>query len=135
MAWFWPIFAQTWSQKCFSWVLPLLDVIHCCKLSLYATSRKTNTPNLRKWEKTLFQARFYPIWPKFWLKNLALSVTRYHGQLSTGKISKKLMIPSWENLVTDGQTDENDLMGRCPTNVERPKSRIRLPSKLKLIFH
>ena len=32
----------------FSWVLPLLDVIRCCKLSLYAISRKTNEPNLRK---------------------------------------------------------------------------------------
>ena len=24
---------------------------HCCKLSLYAISRKTNKPNLKKWEK------------------------------------------------------------------------------------
>ena len=35
------------------------------------------------------------------------------------------MIQSWENLVTDGrtdrQTDESDFIGRCPTNVERPK--------------
>ena len=31
------------------------------------------------------------------------------------------MIQSWENLVTDGRTtDENDFIGRCPTNVERP---------------
>ena len=34
----------------FSWVLPLLDVIHCCKLSLYEISRKTNEPSLRKWQ-------------------------------------------------------------------------------------
>ena len=41
---------------------------------------------------------------------------------------KKLMIQSWENLVTDGrtdgrtdgQTDESDFIGRCQTNVERP---------------
>ena len=36
------------------------------------------------------------------------------------------MIQSWENLVTDeirgGQTDESDFIGRCPTNVDRPKS-------------
>ena len=38
---------------------------------------------------------------------------------------KKLMIQSWENLVTDGrtdgQTDESDFVGRCLTNVKRPK--------------
>ena len=32
-------------------VLFLLNVIHFCKLSLYATSRKTNIPNLKKWGK------------------------------------------------------------------------------------
>ena len=31
------------------------------------------------------------------------------------------MIQSSENLVTDGQTDETDFIGRCPANVERPK--------------
>ena len=36
----------------FSLVLPLLEVRHCCKLSLYALSRKTIEPNLRKWQKT-----------------------------------------------------------------------------------
>ena len=36
---FWPKFGP---KKFFSWVLPLLDIIHCCKLSLYAISRKTN---------------------------------------------------------------------------------------------
>ena len=35
-------------QKLVLWVLPTLDVINCCKLS----SRKTNEPNLRKWQKT-----------------------------------------------------------------------------------
>ena len=28
------------------------------------------------------------------------------------------MIQSWENLVTDGQTDESDFIGRCLTNVD-----------------
>ena len=28
------------------------------------------------------------------------------------------MSQSWENLVTDGQTDKSDFIGRCPTNVE-----------------
>ena len=43
-----------WSKsfpKFSSWVLPLLDVIHCCNISLYAISRKTNEPNLRKSQK------------------------------------------------------------------------------------
>ena len=35
------------------------------------------------------------------------------------------MIQSWENLVTNGQTDgqtgESDFIGCCPTNGERPK--------------
>ena len=46
---FWP---KIGSQNFFLWVLPLLDIIHCCKLSFYAISRKTNEPNLRKWQKT-----------------------------------------------------------------------------------
>ena len=37
----------------FSRILPLLDARHCCNLSLYATARKTNEPNLRKWQKNL----------------------------------------------------------------------------------
>ena len=36
----------------FSWILPLLDVRNCCKLSLYGISRYNNDPNLRKWQKT-----------------------------------------------------------------------------------
>ena len=47
---FGPILAQIWYQKYFLWVLPLLDVIPCCKL-YYAVSEKTNEPNLRKWQK------------------------------------------------------------------------------------
>ena len=35
------------------------------------------------------------------------------------------MIQSSENLVTDGRTDgqanDSDFIGRCPTNLERPK--------------
>ena len=31
-------------------ILPLLDARHFCKLSLHAISRKTNEPNLRKWQ-------------------------------------------------------------------------------------
>ena len=42
---------------------------------------------------------------KFFLKNLASSVNRYHGQLSSCTTPKKIMTRSWENLVTDILTD------------------------------
>ena len=32
--------------------LPLLVVRHCSTLSCYAISKKTDEPNLRKWQKT-----------------------------------------------------------------------------------
>ena len=35
-------------------------------------------------------------------------------------IRKKLIIQSWENIVTDGQTDKSDFIERCLTNVKRP---------------
>ena len=47
-----PIWLQFDPQKIFSWVSPLLDVRNCYKVSLYAILRKTNEPNLRKWQKT-----------------------------------------------------------------------------------
>ena len=79
----------------------------------------------------------------FFFKNLALSVTRYHGQLSLCTISEKTNDPvlkklgngrtdgrtdGWTDGRTDGQTeggtyrqmDESDFIKRCPTNVERP---------------
>ena len=154
--------AQIWATKIFPWILPLLDVRRCCKLSLYAISRKTNEKNLRKWQKTLFQAWFWLLWPKFgpknffsWIlslldvrhccklsayvisgktkeqylrkwqrpsfgsnfgplgpnsgchffpKNLVLSATRCHGQLSSCTISEKTNDPILRKL-SDGQTD------------------------------
>ena len=33
---------QIWPTKFFVWILPLLDVRHCCKLLLHAISRKSN---------------------------------------------------------------------------------------------
>ena len=39
-------------QKLFLQVLPLLDIMHCYKLSLYPICRKTNEPNLKKQQKT-----------------------------------------------------------------------------------
>ena len=72
----------------------LLDVRHCHNLSLYLISRKTY-PNSIKWRKTLFSAWFRLIRPNFFSiffhKNLASSVTRYHGQLSCTILEKTII--------------------------------------------
>ena len=59
---------------------------------------------------------------------MASSVTRYHGQLSSCAMSEETKDPILANLSdgrtngqTDRQMDERDFIGRCPTNVERPK--------------
>ena len=65
---------------------------------------------------------------KFWLRQTLDIIASYH----LAQYQKKLMIQSWENLVTDRrtdgrtdwQTDECDFTGRCPTNIERPTSRL-----------
>ena len=86
--------AQILSPKFFLWVLPLLDVIHSCKLSLYAILGKTNEPKLRK---SSFGPDFFS---KIWLRQSLDIMVSYHVQYQ-----EKLMIQSWENLVTDRQTD------------------------------
>ena len=127
---------QIWGPDFFSWVLLILDVRHCHKLSLYAISRKTYDPNLANGEKPHFGPDLGLLGPnsgrhnKIWLRQLLDIMVSYHHV----KYQKKLMIQSWENLVTDGrttdgridgrtdgQTDESDFTGRCPTDVERPK--------------
>ena len=51
---------QTWAPKFFSWILPHLDIRNCCKLSLYTIFlKKTNEPNLRKWQKTSLGLVFF----------------------------------------------------------------------------
>ena len=97
----------------FSWILPLLDVRHCCKLSLYAISRKTNEPNLRKWQKNLVLGLILALFAQilaaiFFFKNLAPSVTKCHGQLSSCKISEKTneaILRKLRDGRTDGPTD------------------------------
>ena len=91
---FWPKF---WSPIFFFVGFILLDVRHCCKLALYAISRKTNN---RKWRKNLVLVLTYDSGPKFEMpfffsfKNLALSVTRYHmRQLSSSTLSGKTNNP------------------------------------------
>ena len=123
---FGPLLDQRWSPKPFSWVLPLLDLIHCCKLSLYAISRKTNEPNLTKWQKNWFPAHFWPIWPKFgspifFFKNLASLVTSYHGQLSSSSILEKtndLILRKLSDGWTDGQRMISQDAVRLTSNVQ-----------------
>ena len=88
-------FSSFWSkfgpQKCFLWILSLLDIRHCCKLP------------------SLYEFFF----------NLALSVTRGYGQLSC-TISEKTNDPILRKLSdgrkdgqTDRQMDKSDFVGRC----------------------
>ena len=60
---------------------------------------------------------------RLFFKNMAPSVTRYYSQLLSCTISEKNNDPILRKLSegwTDGQTDESDFTGRCPTDVERP---------------
>ena len=108
------------SPNFFLWILLLQDVRRCCKLSVYAISRKNDEANLRKWQKTIFG----PIWFR---QSLEIIVSYHHVQYQ-----KKLMIQSWENLVTDGQTDKrtdrqtdkSDFIGHCSTNTKRPITKL-----------
>ena len=114
---------------------------NCCKLSFYAISRKTNEPNWRKWQKKLvlgiilvylaqiqatkFVSFFNFFFFFFFFKNLAPSVTKYHGHLSSCTISEKTNDPILRKL-RDRQT--NRLSNRpewfhrtLSDNVEHPK--------------
>ena len=59
------------------------------------------------------------LFSKIWLRQSLDIMVSYHNV----QYQKKLMIQSWENLVTDGQTDESDFIRRCPTNAERLKNK------------
>ena len=87
-----PTLAQIWSPpKKILWILLLLDVRNCCKLSLYAISRKTNEPNLRKWQKTWFRARFWHLLPpKCFSWILPVLDVRHCCKLSLYPISMKI---------------------------------------------
>ena len=96
--------------KLMNQILPRLKVRYCCMLSLYANSRKTKEPNLREWQKNqvsgLILAHLAQIQAAdslFFFKNLALSATIYHGQLSC-RISEKTNDPILRKF-SDGRTD------------------------------
>ena len=63
---------------------------------------------------------------KLMIKNLAWSVARYQGQLSSSTISEKTIDPIVRKFSdrrdeqTDRQMDESDFITRCPTNVKHP---------------
>ena len=67
-------------------------------------------------------------------KNIFFMVSYHHVQHQ-----KKLMIQSWENLVTDGWTDEprdeKNFVGCCPTNVERPILMVSKFCRCLIHFH
>ena len=116
--------AKIWIQKLFRgfYLYYILDIV-ASYLCMQFQEKLMN----RTWEnsqKPSFGPNFGPLTQiravNFFFKNLPLSATSYHGQLSSCTISEKLMIQFWENLVTDGRTDESDFIGPCPTNVERP---------------
>ena len=101
--------AQIWAQKNFLWILPVLDLRHCCKLSLHAISGKNNEPNLRKWgKKTSFGPNFGPNL----VRQIFFSKIRLHQSLEITvsyhlvQYHKKIMIQSWKNLVKDGQINK-----------------------------
>ena len=89
---FWPKFGP---KKVFLWVLPLPEVKHCYKLSLYAISRETNKPQ----KKNPFQAQFQPFRPNFGSQNvfsriLPLLDVRPYCKLSLHALSRKTIAPN-----------------------------------------
>ena len=94
-----PFLPKFGAQNVFSWAWPLLDAMHCYKLSLYAISRRTNEPNLRKWKKTSFGLDFGPVGPnlgpKFFLSWILPLLDVIHCcKLSFYAISRKANEPN-----------------------------------------
>ena len=79
-----PILAQIWVPIFFSWLLPLLDVRHCCKLSMYAVFRKTNVGSF---DQNLSPQIFFS-----WV--LSLLDVRHCRKLSLYAISRKTNDPN-----------------------------------------
>ena len=81
------------TPKFFPWVLPLLVVRQCFKLSSYAISRKTNGPNLKKWQKNLILglilARFIQIYLQVLPPLVAIIAL---GDTSSSKLSTNAFI-------------------------------------------
>ena len=120
-------------------VLPLLCIVasnHCT--AFQGKLMNQNWENDQKLVSGLIFAHLAPIQATILLKHIWLCqlldiMVSYHHV----EYQKKLMISSWENLVTDRrmdrgsvrdrwthrQTDQSDFIGCCLTNIKRPKSR------------
>ena len=85
-------------QIFFSWALPLLEVLHCYKLSLYVISRKTKLEKMAKnlvWSLILAPlAQFGPPEFFFWGGILVLLDNRHYCKLSLYAISWKTKEPN-----------------------------------------
>ena len=93
---------QIWAPNFSSWILPLLVVRHCYKISLYVIARKTNEPNLRKWQKPSFESRFGP--HNFFSWILAILHVTHGCKLSLYANSRKTKEPNlkkWYSFGTD----------------------------------
>ena len=115
---FGPLLPKFVPPKKILWILPLLDVRHCCKaINVYNFKELMN----RTWEngkKSIFGPNFGPSDPNschqfFFFQNLTFLVTRYHGQLSSCTILEKTndlilrkridgRTDGWMDLRTDG---------------------------------
>ena len=86
--------------KFFSWVLLLLTVKQCSKLSSYAISSKTNKQNLKN-DKNLIlghiRAKFAPPPPPHFFAILPLLVTDIVPSYHSMQFKEKLMNQTWEN--------------------------------------
>ena len=67
---FWPKFGP---KKVFLWVLPLLEVKHCYKLSLYAISRETNKPEKKPISGPLLALSTQTWVPKFFFEDFTFT--------------------------------------------------------------
>ena len=105
----WKLIMQSWEKgkktnfgtkfggpNFFLWVLPLLDVRHCHKLSSYSILRKTYDPNSRKWWKASFWDWCRPIGPKFGPPKFYYSTSSY-TLFQTMQFEEKLKNQIWEN--------------------------------------
>ena len=95
---------------------------------------KLMNQTLENGKKTSFRHNFGPFGSGspvfFFFKYLALSVTRYHGQVSSCTITEKTNNPISRKLCErqkdrqrDRLTDKSDFVGQTLSNVEHPKTK------------
>ena len=82
--------------KFFSWVLPLLVVKHCSKLSSCAIWGKTNEPNLRKCQKNMISSSILVL-----LGLICLQFFLHYCKLSSYSISRK----TWNIWISEKTND------------------------------